>query len=69
MHRFCRQQDVLRCSADALPTERPRLLASHPVAEEPKRALGIGENLVHISIGIEKADDLLADFEQALNTV
>ncbi|MEP3050822.1 MAG: cystathionine gamma-synthase family protein [Erythrobacter sp.] len=48
-------------------------LASHPAAmthlsvpQERKDALGITDNLVRISIGIEDADDLIADFEQAL---
>jgi methionine-gamma-lyase len=51
-------------------------LASHPAAMthlsvplERRRQLGITDNLVRISIGIEDADDLLADFEQALAAV
>ncbi|MEM6907455.1 MAG: cystathionine gamma-synthase family protein [Pseudomonadota bacterium] len=51
-------------------------LASHPAAmthlsvpSERKAALGITDNLVRISIGIEDADDLIADFEQALDHV
>jgi methionine-gamma-lyase len=51
-------------------------LASHPAAmthlsvpPERKRALGITDNLVRISIGIEDAQDLIADFEQALAQV
>lgn len=51
-------------------------LASHPaamthlsVADERKRWLGITDNLVRISIGIEDADDLVADFDQALRAV
>ncbi|MEM8725717.1 MAG: cystathionine gamma-synthase family protein [Pseudomonadota bacterium] len=51
-------------------------LASHPAAmthlsvpPERKAALGITDNLVRISIGIEDADDLIADFEQALEHV
>jgi methionine-gamma-lyase len=39
------------------------------VPQERKDALGITDNLVRISIGIEDADDLIADFEQALNQV
>jgi methionine-gamma-lyase len=31
-----------------------------------KAALGIGDNLVRISIGIEDAHDLIMDFDQAL---
>lgn len=48
-------------------------LASHPAAmthlsvpEERKKELGIAPNLVRVSIGIERAEDLIADFEQAL---
>ncbi len=51
-------------------------LASHPasmthlsVPDERKAALGIGDNLIRISIGIEDPDDLIADFEQALEAV
>ncbi len=51
-------------------------LASHPAAmthlsvpPERKKALGIGDDLVRISIGIEDADDLIADFDQALKAV
>ncbi|WP_126171937.1 cystathionine gamma-synthase family protein [Altericroceibacterium xinjiangense] len=51
-------------------------LASHPAAmthlsvpAERKRALGITDNLVRISIGIEDAGDLIADFDQALAAV
>lgn len=51
-------------------------LASHPasmthlsVAEDRRAALGITDSLVRISIGIEDPDDLIADFEQALEHV
>jgi len=51
-------------------------LASHPAAmthlsvpRERRRLLGIGDNLVRVSIGIEDADDLIADFDQALRSV
>ena len=51
-------------------------LASHPAAmthlsvpDERKAALGITDNLVRISIGIEDPDDLIADFDQALAKV
>jgi methionine-gamma-lyase len=39
------------------------------VSDARKAALGIGDNLVRISIGVEDPDDLIADFEQALATV
>lgn len=51
-------------------------LASHPagmthlsVAPARKAELGIGDNLVRVSIGVEHADDLIADFRQALERV
>jgi methionine-gamma-lyase len=51
-------------------------LASHPasmthlsVPNERRQALGITDNLVRVSIGIEDARDLVADFAQALNAV
>jgi methionine-gamma-lyase len=39
------------------------------VPAERKAALGITDNLVRISIGVEDADDLIADFEQALAAI
>ena len=36
---------------------------------ERKQALGITDNLVRVSIGIEDPDDLIADFAQALDAV
>ncbi|MBU7579276.1 MAG: cystathionine gamma-synthase family protein [Porphyrobacter sp.] len=51
-------------------------LASHPasmthlsVPQARKDLLGITDNLVRISVGIEDADDLIADFAQALEHV
>jgi methionine-gamma-lyase len=51
-------------------------LASHPasmthlsVSPERRAALGITDALVRISVGIEDADDLIADFAQALEHV
>jgi methionine-gamma-lyase len=51
-------------------------LASHPAAMthsdiEPARReeLGITENMIRVSIGIEHPDDLIADFRQALATI
>ena len=51
-------------------------LASHPAAmthlsvpQKRKDELGISDNLVRVSIGVEHPDDLVADFEQALAAV
>lgn len=47
----------------------PAAMTHLSVPEERKKALDITPNLVRISIGIEDADDLIADFENALNAV
>jgi methionine-gamma-lyase len=39
------------------------------VPDARKQSLGITDNLVRISVGIEDPDDLIADFEQALEAV
>ena len=68
--------DALKIAKLAVSLGGTETLASHPasmthlsVPDERKAALGIGDNLIRISIGIEDADDLIADFEQALETV
>lgn len=68
--------DALRIAKLAVSLGGTETLASHPasmthlsVPDERKTALGITDNLVRISIGIEAADDLIADFEQALGAV
>ena len=47
----------------------PAAMTHLSVPEERKQALGITDNLVRISIGVEDADDLIADFDQALKAV
>ena len=68
--------DALKIAKLAVSLGGTETLASHPAAmthlsvpEERKRALGITDNLVRISIGVEDADDLIADFDQALAKV
>ena len=68
--------DALKIAKLAVSLGGTETLASHPasmthlsVAEGRRTELGISDNLVRISIGIEDADDLIADFEQALETV
>ena len=68
--------DSLKIAKLAVSLGGTETLASHPasmthlsVPDERKAALGIGDNLIRISIGIEDADDLIADFEQALEQV
>lgn len=44
----------------------PEQMTHASVPEELRRELGIGESLLRLSVGIENADDLIADLEQAL---
>jgi methionine-gamma-lyase len=68
--------DALKIAKLAVSLGGTETLASHPAAmthlsvpDARKQALGITDNLVRISIGVEDADDLIADFEAALETV
>ena len=51
------------------PTFNAGQFTAFALPDERKTALGIADNLVRISIGIEDPDDLIADFEQALEAV
>jgi cystathionine gamma-lyase len=46
--------------------EHPALMTHGSVPPEVRAQLGIGDTLVRLSVGIEDADDLIADMEQAL---
>ena len=68
--------DSLRIAHLAVSLGGTETLASAPAAmthlsvpDERKQALGITDNLVRISIGVEDPDDLIADFDQALGAV
>ena len=65
--------DALKIAHLAVSLGGTETLASAPAAmthlsvpDERKQALGITDNLVRISIGVEHADDLIADFQNAL---
>ncbi|GEM48605.1 trans-sulfuration enzyme family protein [Deinococcus cellulosilyticus] len=47
----------------------PASTTHSPMPEEAKKAVGVTDGLVRLSIGIEDADDLIADLEQALRQV
>lgn len=49
--------------------EHPAIMTHASVPEEQRRALGIGDSLVRLSIGIEDVDDLIADLRQALSGI
>ena len=68
--------DALKIAKLAVSLGGTETLASHPAAmthlsvpDARKAALGITDNLVRISIGVEDADDLIADFAQALDAI
>ena len=68
--------DALKIAKLAVSLGGTETLASHPAAmthlsvpDARKQALGITDNLVRISIGVEDADDLIADFTQALDAI
>lgn len=68
--------DALKVAKLAVSLGGTETLASHPAAMthlsvpgDRKAALGITDNLVRISVGIEDPDDLIADFAQALAAV
>jgi methionine-gamma-lyase len=68
--------DALKIAKLAVSLGGTETLASAPAAmthlsvpDERKAALGISNNLVRISIGVEKAEDLIADFDNALKAV
>ncbi len=68
--------DALKIAKLAVSLGGTETLASHPagmthlsVPDARKAALGITDNLVRISVGVENAEDLMADFEQALKGV
>lgn len=68
--------DALRIAKLAVSLGGTETLASHPAAmthlsvpDARKQALGITDDLVRISIGVEDADDLIADFSAALDAI
>src|SRR4029079_16549945 len=46
--------------------EHPAIMTHASIPPERRKALGIDDGLVLLSVGIEHADDLIADLEQAL---
>ena len=72
-HAFLDSLEVFQLAVSLGSTES---LAEHPasmthasVSPEDKERTGITEGLVRLSIGLENADDLIADIEQALEAV
>lgn len=49
--------------------EQPALMSYYELSTEERLAVGIKDNLVRLALGIEDADDLIADLEQALDKI
>jgi cystathionine beta-lyase/cystathionine gamma-synthase len=47
----------------------PATMTHADVPQEEREARGLTDGLVRLSVGIENADDIIADLEQALNQV
>lgn len=48
---------------------QPAVISYYELSRQERRALGIEDNLIRYSVGIEDADDLIADLAQALQRV
>ena len=46
--------------------EHPAIMTHASIPEDQRKVLGISDALVRLSCGVEDADDLIADLEQAL---
>ncbi|MGX5201491.1 methionine gamma-lyase [Aliikangiella sp. IMCC44632] len=49
--------------------QHPASMTHSPYTPEERAAAGISETLVRLSVGLEFADDIIADIDQALNTM
>jgi cystathionine gamma-synthase len=49
--------------------EQPALMSYFEMTSEDRAAIGIADQLVRLSLGVEDADDLVADLEQALSSI
>jgi cystathionine gamma-synthase len=49
--------------------EQPALMSYYELSSEEREEIGIKDNLVRLSIGIESPDDLIADLAQALQSL
>jgi cystathionine gamma-synthase len=49
--------------------EQPALMSFYELTPEQRLAIGVRDNLIRLSVGIEEVDDLIADLAQALATL
>jgi cystathionine gamma-lyase len=48
--------------------DHPAIMTHASVPEQRRHELGISDQLIRLSVGIEAVDDLIADLDQALGT-
>ena len=46
--------------------EQPAVMSFYAMTSDERAAVGIDDGLVRLSVGIEEAEDLVADLERAL---
>lgn len=46
--------------------EQPALMSYYELTSEERAAIGIRDNLIRLSVGVEDVEDLIADLSQAL---
>ena len=49
--------------------EHPGIMTHGSVPADVRATLGIGDSLIRLSVGIEDADDLIADLDKAFGAV
>lgn len=49
--------------------EHPAIMTHASIPPANRQALGIHDNLIRLSVGIEDGDDLISDLKQALNQI
>ena len=49
--------------------EQPALMSYYEMSSEERNQIGIYDNLIRLSVGIEDTEDLIADLQQALNKI
>ena len=71
--RFCRNLKVFTCGESLGGVESliqvPAIMTHASVPLEIRKKLGIDDNLIRISVGVESIEDLLQDLETGLATV
>ena len=49
--------------------QHPASMTHSPYTKEEREAAGITDGMVRLSVGLENADDIIADLEQALDKI